>query len=788
MIASRRVAVLLASTMLCGAFSPKLALAQTSVSTHSDSLSGDDNEPNAERISVRGTGPISANGVTGRAIGGGLIQRQDAPKSVSTVSTDFIQKQAPTTNAFQLLRLTPGANAGESDPFNMQYSGSSFSIRGLQSTQIGFTYEAAPLNSSYNYSVDPAEWADNENLRTVREVQGSPDLASPTLNASGGVVNLYTRDPLQHFGGFADISGGSYSFARGFIRLDTGEIGNSGITAFASYSQAEADHVRGAGHDSRNHFDLGVLKTFANGSRTKLSLSFTNLDIENYKYPTLAAYQLYGRSNNYSSVFTGSNTNYYKLNQNPENSLLVSLPSNIVVNPNLNIDFTPYTYYYYGTTDFSTNVTGNSVYSGTEKITSDFNSTGSNTASTLVLDPYIEQTSRSGFETRVNYQIGINKFVVGQWFQYENDNLYSVYGRVTNGVPNNPWGNTDLYLQPNGQPIYAAADHSYVTTNAVFLGDTLNLLQDRLRIDLGVRAAVIDREGSDLLPGVRYKTAIHAAEPLPLAAIRYNFGDYSQVFASASTAFRLPAASAVFETAYGGKVSNVPNDALKSEYSISEEVGYRYQSPHLIADATFFNYNFTNRLISTAVYQNGQQYASTINGGGQSAQGVDVEIGTGPYHHIRPYVSGEYLHSTIDNNVQSGADYLPTTGKTAVLSPKFQFALGLDYDDGTYFGNASVKWVDSQYTTLMNDQSMPAYVTADFTVGYRLHTIGPFKRPEIRLNVINAANNNYLSGAYSVTSNARTTRGVFGTSIAGSNPTYYIATPFTAIVTLSTGF
>lgn len=783
-----RATVLLAGTMLASLAVMSTAHAQTSVAKHNDSLSGDDNEPDAERIIVHGTAPVSANGVTGRAIGGGLIQKQDAPKSVSTVSTDFIQKQSPTTNAFQMLRLTPGANAGSSDPFNMQYNGSSFSIRGLQSTQIGFTYEAAPLNSTYNYSVDPAEWADNENLRTIRVAQGSPDLASPTLNASGGVVNLYTRDPSSRFGGFVDASGGSYSFARGFLRLDSGEIAHTGISAFASFSHSEADHVRGPGHDARSHFDLGVLKTFANGSRTKLSLSFTDLDIVNYSYPTLANYRLYGRSNNYSPVFTGYNTTYYKLHQNPENSLLVSIPSNIVVNSRINIDFTPYTYYYFGTTGFATTVTGNSVYSGLAKITSDFNDSGSSTARTLVTNPYIEETSRSGFETRVNYQIGRNKLLFGQWFQYENDNLFSQYGRTRNGSPLNPWGDSDYYTQANGQPIYAAAYHSYVTTNALFAGDTLNFFDNHLRVDLGMRLAFVDREGSNLLPGLPYHTAIHETKPLPIVALRYTFGRYSQVFVSGSTAFRMPPASAIFETASGGKVGTLANTGLKSEYSISEEAGYRYQSPSVIASATFFNYNFTNRLVSTTIYQNGQQFGSALNGGGQTSRGVDVEIGTAPLHHFRPYLSGEYLYSRIDNNLQAGGDYLPTSGKTAVLSPKFQIGFGLDYDDGSLFGNAAIKWVDSQYTTFMNDQSMPGYAQADFTLGYRLRSIGRIKHPEIRLNVINAANNDYLSGAYSVTANAVATRGIFGRTVAASSPTYYIASPFTAIVTLSAGF
>ena len=64
----------------------------------------------------------SATGVTGAQAGGGLIGKQDAPVSRSTVAVDFIAKQAPTSNAFELLRLTPGANVSTSDPYGLSPS------------------------------------------------------------------------------------------------------------------------------------------------------------------------------------------------------------------------------------------------------------------------------------------------------------------------------------------------------------------------------------------------------------------------------------------------------------------------------------------------------------------------------------------------------------------------------------------------------------------------------------------------------------------------------------------
>lgn len=89
----------------------------------------------------------------------------------------------------------------------------------------------------------------------------------------------------------------------------------------------------------------------------------------------------------------------------------------------------------------------------------------------------------------------------------------------------------------------------------------------------------------------------------------------------------------------------------------------------------------------------------------------------------------------------------------------------------------------------MNDASIDPYVQADLTAGYRLRNIGPLKNPEIRLNIINLANNHYLSGTYSAKSNAYATTGVRGSTIAaGGAPSYYVSTPFMAMGTVSAGF
>lgn len=779
--------LLLAGCISLAAPSAMAATAASGTSASAGKKEASESRKN-EYLEVVGGNVISATGVTGRQFGGGLIRAETGDKSASTVSRDFIAKQSPTQSTFQMLKLTPGANASASDPFGMQYGGGGFSVRGLDSSQMGFVYEGIPVTSSYNSQVNPSEWADTENQEQIRLEQGSPDISTPTVNATGGVVFIQTRDPSHHFHVTADATGGSYSMARGFARVDTGDLGRSGVRMFMSVSHLEADHTRGAGHDSKTHFDLGAVKDWGAESRSKLTISYSNFDISNYAYPTQAQFNKGGY--NYTNVYTGTNTNYYKLHQNPYEALLVSLPTKLKLMKGLTFNFTPYTYYNYGTTGFGGMVAENAVYSGLSKAQVDLNGDGSITSNKyMTYQPYIEETSRSGFNTNMVYQRGHNTLTFGYWFQYENDNLFSQYGRVnSSGSPLNPWGDSNYYTV-NGHPIMLMASHSYVTTNVLYIGDTLSLLHDKLKLTAGFREAMVNRQGTNSLPGMPYHVETNTAEPLPAVGVTYKINDHHQFFMNGSTAFRTPTSNALFGSTYNGAVSSVGNTGLKPEYSISEEIGYRYTSNLMMARLTFFNYNFTNRLVSTVIYNGTQQIPSQLNGGGQHARGVDFEIGTAPIHHFRPYMSVEYLDARQDNNLKVGNDYLPTSGKTAVNAPKYQLGFGLDYDDGRFFGNAGIKWVGRQYSTFMNDASIDPYVQADMTAGYRLHDIGMLKNMEFRLNIVNLANNHYLSGVYSVKSNAQATTGVMGSTIAASgSPTYYVSTPFMAMGTVTAGF
>jgi iron complex outermembrane receptor protein len=143
----------------------------------------------------------------------GLLPDTAAPKAVSAIGAAFIEKQAATFNAYQLVNILPGANVASTDPFGLSTS-SSLTLRGLGQDAIGVTMEGAPQNDIGYYVAYPAQFADPENIARVELSQGSADIASPVVNAVGGLLALSLDAPHRDFGVLADASLGSFNERR----------------------------------------------------------------------------------------------------------------------------------------------------------------------------------------------------------------------------------------------------------------------------------------------------------------------------------------------------------------------------------------------------------------------------------------------------------------------------------------------------------------------------------------------------------------------------------------------
>lgn len=718
----------------------------------------------------------------------GLLPDQTAPKAISAISDDFITKQAPTLNAFQLVNLLPGANVSSSDPYGLSTS-SSLTMRGLGQDQIGVLMEGAPQNDIGYYYAYPSQFADAENVRQITLAQGAADIDAPVVAAAGGLLSLTLDDPKSEAGGLVNLSAGSYDQRRFFVRLDSGAIGNSGLKAFVSYSNNRADNWRGAGFDKRQHVDAKLLGEWGDGNRASIAMSYNDAKTSSYPSPTLADWQTYGRGFNYDKRYTAGDTNYWRLYRAPFRNFYVSAPIHLKLNDRLAFDTTAYLQLGHGNAPYGTQLSTTGNFLGTEELTQPIALPGAVDGVATVLGNWTGKQLRVGDVSKLTLQAGAHRLTVGLWFDYGTDRVTQSYTSIdADGRPVDQWGYQDKAIRTaDGRLLAYENARTETVTEGFFLADSIEVTS-RLSVDVGFKGVKVLRNGRNYLPGPQSKIDFDSTAALPRAAVRYQLDDRQQVFANVTTSFRTPNEFALYNSYYGGELVSQGTTGLKNEYSVSEELGYRYIGPSLSFSLTAFHYHFRNRQVATVVESGGALVNSTINAGSQTSYGLDAEIDYRPAKGVSIYASGEYLHARLNDDLAVNGDYLPTKGKHAVASPSFQFAMGTTYDDGRLFGSTALKYVGRQYSTFMNDESIKGYATLDLSVGVHLAGLIDAQRMDLRLNAINVTNPHVLSGVYSITGNALDTVGRGGTVISGSAPAYYVGSGRAFVVTLSRAF
>ncbi|GBR27664.1 TonB-dependent receptor [Gluconobacter japonicus] len=729
-----------------------------------------------KRTAVDNTGPgetISVS-VSRHRPGGGLIKRETAARSVSTVSHEFIAKQSPASNTLALVTLSPGANVAMGDPFGVTDQ-SSVSVRGLNQQEIGYIFEGAPMNDPDNYTPNSSEWVDSENMESVQLQQGAPDIEIPTVYSAGGTMNVRIRNPEYTRSGQVDVSYGSHQMNRQFLRYDTGEIGHTGLRAFASFSNLTSRAWRGPGRNLRRHMDFKAIKDWAPESYTSLSFTYNNENTAWYSTPSLAAWNKSGLGGgiNLDGTYKFGNSNYYKGFQTNWTDYFLSSQSHLALTHKLSLDITPY--FYHGSGNYPLGVytipTSGTYYDGTQPINGQLaGNTYSQDGNVAAKWDWYGRESYTGLNAALHYDSGINHLVAGAWYGYSDMNVSEPFsgldaaGNVSNS----------LLKLTDGTVLNGWRYHTITQMVGLYVGDEVRLLNDRLHINVGFKEVMTARNGTLQQPGPQYAVGYNSAEPLPRMSVSYKVNDNIQLFANATTSFRVPMGSAFYNqynSPYDASLYQTANTHLKDEYSIAEELGARYHNNWITGSVTLFNYNFVHHAINQ--YINAVPYF--LDAGGMTSRGVDAELGLTPWHHFSPYVSAEYLYATNDNNITMGGVTYATKGKIATSAPRWMAAIGVQYDDGTFFGSVSMKYVDKEYGTFMNDERIPGHKQVDMMLGARTHDIGFFKKPSIRLNIVNLGDSHYLSGVYS-------TGPVAGTS------SYYVAPSFACLATVSTGF
>lgn len=755
--------------------------------------------PQAEEISVSAAGRHS-DGTTNTTPGGGLMPRQTAPRSQSGVTRDFIAKQAPSGNISSMIANLPGVVYANQSPLGT--AGDTITMRGMNQSQIGYLFEGAPLADPINYEPYTSMLIDTENLGSVTVSQGSPDLNAPLFNAVGGQITATALNPSHKYGGYLSAMGGTHSANKEFLRLDTGDIGQTGIRGYASFSHLSNNNWRGPGGLKRFHVDSKFVKEWGDDNSITAVFGFNRQEQTTWREPTAAQWKQYGTSFNYDRHYYPGNANYYKLNFGNLNSLDVVVPMHFTLAHNLTLNVTPYYVHQNGPSVGGENIPAEGGYYGTQQygnLNQPYATNGQLT--TVGVDPWNQKTG--AVNTSLNWTAGNNTLSFGYWYSYTMHEELSTFSPVDfSGKAANSYGRYPITL-PNGSILSGYNLNFVQQVNALYLADTLKLLDDKLTLSAGFRAVMVARQGTNDVPGADpYKVVGNYFEPLPQFAASYQITPHDQIYINGTTSFRAPESVEAYSQIFDPNSSHAVEQpgSLKSEYSIGEEIGYRHSGKLINFSISAFNMNLTNHQVTSSAYipNTNMLISEPINVGGETSRGVQAELGLRPWHHFSPYVSAQYLHATMDNNVpvsatnaagQSVIDYLPTAGRAMVAAPKVTASVGLSYDDNKqFFGNFDLRYIGSQWSTFMNDQRIPYYIVSDITLGYRFPHVPHLKGPKIQLNIINLGNNLYRSAPGSFASTARAQTGIYGNSVKAGAPVYLTGGNFAALVSLSTGF
>jgi iron complex outermembrane receptor protein len=744
--------------------------------------------------------------ITGKKLGMGLMVTEDAPKARSTITAEELEKQRPTGNAYQALEMLPAVNSYNYDATGL--FGGGMTLRGFNSDQIGATINGVPVNDSGNFAIYPQEYVDQENTCSQFVTQGSTDVDSPQVGATGGNFGITTCAPENTQRVRIMQTVGQLNLSKTFVRYDTGRILDGKFKAFISGSHAEADKWKGKGGADRNHIDFGANYDWDRFNYIHANVLYNKAVNNNINNLTLAEINANGYYFDYADTFKGHLTPvkgtvqnettqspaYYGLGVNPFKNIVASAESKFRLTENLDVAFTPYMWYGFGNGGVQQRAQSEKAFynpaTGKRDGAVDLNGDGDTLDTVLVANASVTKTVRPGANLSVIYTMGNHEIKAGMWWERARHEQTGPMLALTNtGERADIWLQDGQINRPDGHPAMSRDWISISTAYQAFLQDTISLMDDKVKINLGVRTPHIKRdftnfgdENNNVKP---YAYTKKYDEVLPQLGARYRITNDDQIFLSAAKNMKAPP-----NFVFGNVGTSVVVDPVtlnpislrdvSPETSWSSDLGYRHQDSKFIATVTAFYADFKNKQATAFDPDSGKSLY--LNVGREKHSGLEIEVGNTPINGWAFYGSLGFLKSEMQDNLKGSSTVtLPTAGKDAPNAPRRKAGLSVEYQDGAFWGRVKARATSKQYASMLNDEVAPGYTTFDFDGGYTFANFGWLKRPKLTFNVSNITDKQYRNPSSTTVINALPYQGV-----AASGATrYYLGAPRFASVTLS---
>nr|WP_314528778.1 TonB-dependent receptor [uncultured Brevundimonas sp.] len=719
--------------------------------------------------------------VTGRRVSEATIAiGADRVANTISITREALLSAPAGVSGLKMLEGLPGFNVQANDALGLYEFGNSVSVRAFNFQQIGFVLDGAPTGRSDQFGGSPIfRYVENENLDRVTASQGAGDVTQPSYSSLGPIVQYVTIAPATEFGVTATATIGSDDLKRGFVRVDTGEHG--GFSGYASFSDFSADLWRGPGDINRQHAE-GKLRYQAE-SGAELTLGVVWNDYFDYDAPAVTKAQYAGATGDafgrkgrdfayldhvpvlgqttagvvYSNPLYNQ---YFKQAINSRNDILYRLSGALPVGEALRFEATAYYEdkegYGVSPEDYATSLTN---HNNQRPILA-----GLVAPRGLQYGLSTVDGERKGLVARAIWDLGPHRITGGVWV--ETDDYHRTQARY-NQVDGNPDGAVLL-----NEPVHRQRDFvSTRETTQLFLQDVISLLDDRLKIELGVKALDIDYTISGYRNPADY---INSRQPtisdnwkdsfLPNIGLVWNLSRNEQVFASYAENLALPrGADDVF--ALASPSARTP----QAEVSKNWELGLRSNRPTFNAALALYRTVFDNRLQSYALVTPGSATTETFfqNVGEVEAQGAEFSglwkpewTGGKAYFNLNASYNRVEFQDDIPGFIAVTGTALPIAGNTVPDSPEWIIQGGVTVEPTSWLvANVSARHIGERFSNFTNTEKTRAYTVVNAYLDFGGDwSIGPARGVKLRLNVDNLLDEDYLGTVNTTVSTAATYR------------------------------
>lgn len=736
-----------------------------------------------------GDSDVGTIGVQGKAsAGGGYMVPEESIKGRSTVTKEALDKQTATGNAIDKLKYTPGLNISSED--NTGLSGFRFTMRGMNSDQVGMSVDGMPINDSGNYALYSNLLGDPENLDQIFVTQGASESDGPHIGSSGGNIGIVTLRPTKETGAFVKQIVGSNATRKTFARLNTGEV--NGLSNWLSASHTEGDMWRGSGAVRADKVEWNSFFDAGNGNTANLILKYHEQDNNSYSQLTKAQFQQNGRKYDpYPATPTvggnGKYNSYYALAQNPFQTFTAVLNTQFKLADNLALSVIPY--YFWGngsgvgSSSYALNRGSNQggVFDlGNLPTAAQYNADGTPNSG-VYYRPSRTQTWRPGITTKLTWDLGDHSLQLGYWYERARQSQTQPFIPLkSNGKPVDTWPDSNsAVVDANGNQVQGRDRFTVTPAQKVWAQDTWYINPDWTFI-AGLAYMNVERDGTNHgslneQPEKRNQTY---NKLLPNAGLKYQLDERDQLFYSLSRNMRVPQNYALYDKGAG-------SIDLEPETSWNHELGWRYSGDDMTLAATLFYMDFKNRQVSSKDI-NGD--SADINVGAVTNKGLELEWSGLLPHHFNYYTSYTYTKAEQQDDMTvynaGRAILLPTSGKQFANVPKNMLAANIGYDDGRFYGTFGGKYTSKLYGDLTNDEAISARTVFNLGAGIYLPVDKKVvKDATLRLNVDNLFDKKYLDGVYTTKTNAASYSG-----FRDGDPAYIVGLDRTVTVSLEANF